>query len=121
MIVDDSIVVRRKIHRSPLVSDADCVIQAKNGREAIDMFSHEHPDFVTMDLTMPLIDGVECVKELVAINPNVLILIISALSDKSTALKAIRFGARGFLSKPFTEEQLDTAIGKLLRMSKERL
>ncbi len=114
MIVDDSMVIRRKIERCSIVDSMDDIIQASNGVEAIDLFKQRQIDIVTMDLTMPEMDGVECVRRLAELSPAVRILVVSALSDKHTAIKAIKNGARGFLPKPFTEEQLNNAIEKLL-------
>ena len=73
-----------------------------------------------MDLTMPEMDGVVCVKELIAINPKIMILVISALSDKATAIQAIKNGARGFICKPFTEDDLNNALSKLLADAQQR-
>jgi len=88
---------------------------AGNGRDAVALFRRTQPDVVTMDLTMPLMDGIECVEQLVAINPKVLILVVSALADKATAVEAIEKGANGFLCKPFTDRQLNEALEELLR------
>jgi two-component system chemotaxis response regulator CheY len=68
-----------------------------------------------MDITMPEMDGIECVEQLVAMNPDVLILVISALADKATAIEAMKKGANGFLCKPFTDRQLTDALDELLR------
>lgn len=119
MIVDDSSIIRNRIARLINHSDLDglaiqVVGQAKNGREAVDLFVKTHPDIVTMDLTMPEMDGVECTKSLAFMNPAVKILVVSALSDKSTALKALKNGACGFLYKPFNDEQLIMAIEALV-------
>ena len=83
---------------------------ASNGREAVELFRRTQPDVVTMDLTMPEMDGIECVQQLVAINSKVLILVVSALADKATAVEAIEKGANGFLCKPFTDRQLNDAL-----------
>ena len=87
---------------------------ARNGREAVELFRRTRPDVVTMDLTMPEMDGIDCVEQLVAINPRVLILVVSALADKATAVEAIEKGANGFLCKPFTDRQLNDALEELL-------
>ncbi len=67
-----------------------------------------------MDITMPQMDGIECVEQLVAIKPQVLILIISALADKATAVEAMEKGANGFLNKPFSDRQLNEALEELI-------
>jgi two-component system, chemotaxis family, chemotaxis protein CheY len=114
MIVDDSNIMRRRIERSQQIERLEVVGSASNGREALDLFRRTSPDVVTMDLTMPEMDGVECVGQLVKINPDVLILVISALADKATAVEAIERGANGFLCKPFTDRQLNYALEELL-------
>jgi two-component system chemotaxis response regulator CheY len=115
MICDDSNIIRRKIERELKIDRLQVISTASNGRLAVEAFKKEPADVVTMDITMPEMDGIECVEKLVAIKPDVLILIISALSDKSTAIEALKRGANGFLCKPFTDRQLTDAIAELLR------
>jgi two-component system, chemotaxis family, chemotaxis protein CheY len=115
MICDDSNIIRRKIERELKIDRLQVISTAQNGRLAVEAFKKEPADVVTMDITMPEMDGIECVEKLVAIKPDVLILIISALSDKSTAIEALKRGANGFLCKPFTDRQLTEALEELLR------
>src|SRR5471032_1830136 len=114
MIVDDSNIIRRRIERSHQIARLEVVGSASNGRAAVEMFLRTQPDVVTMDLTMPEMDGIECVEELIAINSDVLILVVSALADKATSVEAIEKGANGFLCKPFTDRQLNDALEELL-------
>lgn len=114
LIVDDSSVIRRRIERTLAHNDIAGVITARNGEEAIEVFNRERPELVTMDLTMPELDGVECIRRLVEIEPDVTILVISALKDKPTAIKAMKNGAVGFLCKPFDEESLNGALARLI-------
>lgn len=115
MIVDDSNIIRRRIERSQQIDRLRVVGAAANGREALELFERTDPDVVTMDLTMPEMDGVECVERLVDLKPAVLILVVSALADKATAVEAIAKGANGFLCKPFTDRQLNDALAELLK------
>jgi len=115
LIVDDSNIIRRKIERELKIDRLQVVATASNGRLAVDAFKKEPCDVVTMDITMPEMDGIACVEKLVALKSDVLILIISALSDKATAIEALKRGANGFLCKPFTDRQLTDAIDELLR------
>jgi two-component system, chemotaxis family, chemotaxis protein CheY len=115
MIVDDSNIVRRRIERSQQFEDLHVVGTAGNGLEALELFRRTDPDVVTMDLTMPHMDGIECIAQLVALKPAVRILVISALADKATAVEAMEKGANGFLNKPFTDRQLNEAIAELMR------
>ena len=115
MIVDDSNVMRRKIERSHQCARLQFVGSAGNGKQAIELFRRTEPDVVTMDITMPEMDGIDCVEQLVAIKPEVLILVVSALADKATAIEAMKRGANGFLCKPFSDRQLTDALDELLR------
>jgi two-component system, chemotaxis family, chemotaxis protein CheY len=115
MIVDDSNIMRRRIERSQTFEEIELVGTAANGLEALEMFRKMDPDVVTMDLTMPQMDGIECIENLVRIKPAVRILVISALADKATAVEAMEKGANGFLNKPFTDRQLNEAIAELIR------
>ncbi|ABQ13925.1 response regulator transcription factor [Dichelobacter nodosus] len=114
MIVDDSMIIRNKIARLPNDAPFKIVGKAKNGAEAISLCKSLHPDVVTMDLTMPEMDGLECIKSLIEINPKIQILVVSALSDKATGIKALELGANGFLTKPFSDEQLVDALTEMM-------
>jgi two-component system, chemotaxis family, chemotaxis protein CheY len=115
MIVDDSNIMRRRIERSQQFEELQLVGTAGNGEEALELFKRTDPDVVTMDITMPRMDGIECIGRLVALKPAVRILVISALADKATAVEAMERGANGFLNKPFTDRQLNEAIQELVR------
>lgn len=114
LIVDDSNVMRRRIERSQNLPQLEVVGTARDGREAIERFVETDPDVVTMDITMPHMNGIECVEEMVRMKPCVLILIVSALADKATAVEAMEKGANGFLNKPFSDRQLNEALEELL-------
>ena len=88
MIVDDSNVIRNRISRGTSRMDIEVVATATN--------------------------GLECIYELTDIDPNANILVISALSDKATGIKALQLGARGFICKPFTDEDLFEALDEMM-------
>lgn len=114
LIVDDSIIIQQRIRNIFQDADVNIVGMANNGVEAIEMFEHYKPDIITMDLTMPKMGGLECIQQLIAMDKDVSILVVSALSDKSTGLKALQYGARGFISKPFDQYKLLYALQKLI-------
>ncbi|XXQ68562.1 response regulator [Neisseriaceae bacterium B1] len=116
MIVDDSNVIRNRIERALENSSLrfEVVATASNGADAIEKFKKFRPQFITMDITMPKMDGLECVQELISIDPTTNILVISALSDEYTGLLALSHGARGFLNKPFHDEELADALAQLV-------
>lgn len=113
MIVDDSNIIRRKIERCNEAGQFNLVASAGNGLQAVELFKRTRPQLVTMDLTMPAMDGIACIQQLIALDPEVRILVISALSDKATGIDALKKGARGFLCKPFTDAQLLDALHEL--------
>ena len=115
MIVDDSNVIRRKIDRFNQNSSLFKVVAtASNGKDALRKFAIAKPKVITMDLTMPQMDGIECIEALMERDPNLLILVGSALSDKATGIEALQKGASGFLCKPFSEAQLAEALYELV-------
>lgn len=114
MIVDDSNIIRNKISRAQMKAEFEVVAKAKNGLEAVQLAKSHRPDVVTMDLTMPEMDGLACIEALVSELPDVRILVVSALSDKATGIRALSLGASGFLCKPFTEEELLEALEELV-------
>ena len=115
MIVDDSMIIRRRIERAVKDFQLEVVGTASDGAKAVAMVREARPQIVTMDLTMPEMDGIESIEEILKVDPSLLILVVSALADKATAIEAIKKGAHGFLCKPFTEEQITDALGKLVQ------
>lgn len=117
MVVDDSQVFRSRIAR--LAGDARLggvrvVAQAENGRVAVALARQHRPDLVTMDLTMPEMDGPACLEVLRTVLPGARILVVSALGDRATALRALARGAHGFLLKPFSDDQMVESLQELM-------
>ncbi len=117
MIVDDSMVFRNRIAR--LAADerlhgVNVVAQAADGFQALQQARVHRPDFVTMDLTMPRMDGPTCLAALRDVLPHSRVLVVSALGDRATALKALTRGAHGFLLKPFSDDQLVESLRELM-------
>lgn len=116
MIVDDSSVVRTRIAgllADPRLAGMEICGLAGDGERAVELAREQKPDLVTMDLTMPNMDGEATIEALVGLFPNLRILVVSALSDKATALRAIVKGAHGFVLKPFRNEELLHALLEL--------
>lgn len=110
MIVDDSSLIRARIQNEYDKETFEIVAQASDGRKAVDAFIANRPEVVTMDLTMPNLDGIETIEKLIEIDEDVKILVVSALNDKNTGMEAIEKGALGFIHKPFTPEELRDAL-----------
>jgi len=121
LVVDDSLVVRNAIARS--VEDGGAiteVLRAEDGSRAVELFQAHRPELVTMDLTMPNLDGLEAIARIRAIEPMASILVISALNSHRVALDAIQRGACGFLTKPFTEREVVEALDELVSHARSR-
>jgi two-component system chemotaxis response regulator CheY len=112
LIVDDSNIIRRHIQRE-IGEDKHEIRMAGDGVEALKIFDEFKPQIVTMDITMPNMDGLSCVEAILKRDPTTRILVISALADRGTAVEAVKRGAQGFLLKPFTSETLATEITEL--------
>lgn len=114
LIVDDSSIIRKAIQKYLEQYKLEVVGEAGDGRTAIEMFQEKKPELVTMDITMPEMDGLSALEEMLKLDNSARILVISALSDQATALKALKLGAKGFVGKPFTEDKLKEAFDRLM-------
>ena len=88
--------------------------EASNGAKAIELYKNERPDLVTMDITMPDMDGIAAVKEIIKIDPNAKIIMCSALGQQSMVMEAIKSGAKDFIVKPFQPDRVIEALKKVL-------
>lgn len=114
MIVDDSNVIRNRISRGSKEMEFEVVATANNGAEAVELYKKYRPNLITMDLTMPKMDGLECISQISLLDEEANILVISALSDKATGIRALEYGARGFICKPFSDEELFQALVEMM-------
>lgn len=114
LIVDDSSIVRRTIERHIHSERISEIYQAADGRQAMEIFERQRPDFVTMDITMPEMDGLTCITRMLAMKPDTQLMVISALGDASTAIEAVERGANEYVFKPFSADDLNTALNNLL-------
>jgi two-component system chemotaxis response regulator CheY len=112
LLVDDSDLMRRGLRRM-LEKPNDEVPTANDGVAALHAAETFDPDVVTMDISMPNMDGLTCIEGILRIRPKARILVVSALKDKPTAVEAIKRGAQGYLIKPFTAEALCAEVADL--------
>jgi two-component system chemotaxis response regulator CheY len=114
LIVDDSHTIRQAIEKNLSNSNIEVIGHAGDGKTAIELFKDLKPDVVTLDITMPELDGITVLEEIMKINPNVKVMVITALKDKTTGLRAIQIGAKSYLVKPFTPDKLKLAFNRML-------
>ncbi|MDF2539197.1 MAG: hypothetical protein K0S76_2218 [Herbinix sp.] len=114
LMVDDS-KTSRKILRGILEENGHEIIgEAVNGKDGIDKFGELHPDITTMDITMPEMDGLEALKQIMDIDKNAKVVMVTAAGQKTKMVDAVKYGAAEFLAKPFDAAQIIEIINKVL-------
>lgn len=114
LIVDDAAFMRMMIKDILEKNGFEVVAEACNGIKAVEAYKKERPDVVTMDITMPDMDGIEAVKQIKEFDPNAKVIMCSAMGQQSMVMDAIRAGARDFIVKPFQADRVLEAIGKAI-------
>lgn len=114
LIVDDS-KTSRKILRNLLEAKGHCIAgEAADGETAITLYKDLHPDLVTMDITMPILDGIEALKAIMSFDPNAKIIMVTAAGQVSKVTEALKLGALEFLTKPFEPEVITDVVKRIL-------
>lgn len=113
LVVDDSLIMRRNISKIIESLGHRVVGEAKDGLESITLYSKLKPDLVTMDITMPEMDGITAVKELKKIDKNAKIIMVTSHGQEEMVIHAIRNGASGYLLKPINVVKLRDSIRKV--------
>jgi len=114
LIVDDSSIIRKLIEKHLSKLDIEIIGTAENGKTALELFEKELPDIVTLDLSMPEMDGLVVLEQMLKIKKDTKIVVISAMTDKASGLRALKMGAKGFVAKPFSAEKLRESLQKLI-------
>ncbi len=120
IIVDDERAVRYSFERA--FAEEYVIITAENGMDAIEKVKREQPDIVLMDIKMPVLNGIEALKEIKKINSHIPVIMMTAFGDTDTAIEAMKEGAYDYITKPFENDELRTIIKKgltSLRLFKE--
>jgi len=113
LVVDDSLIIRKKINTILQKLGHEGVYDAKNGQEAIEAYKKFQPDLVTMDITMPDMDGITAVSKIISENHDAKIIMVTSHGQEDMVIKSIQAGAVGYMLKPITEEKLAQAIGEV--------
>ena len=114
LIVDDAEFLRMRISKM-LIGDGYEVVEAENGKQAVEFYKEHSPNVVLMDITMPEMDGLTALKEIKAFDAAAKVVMLTALGQESVVLEAIKSGARDFVVKPFERERVLNAIEKLTK------
>jgi two-component system chemotaxis response regulator CheY len=108
LVADDSSFMRKKIIQIIEQDDFRVISEAKDGEETIIKYKYYEPDIVLLDLTMPKIDGIMALKEIMTINANAKVIVFSALATSYSIKEVIRSGAKDFIVKPYFEQLIPT-------------
>ncbi len=115
MAVDDSPITRKMIKKALAPEGFEIIGEAGNGKEAIDLYAQIKPDIITMDVTMPIMDGLDAAMAIKKINPAQRIIMLSAMSDNDILADAHARGIDDFCSKPFKPEEIVSRVLEVLQ------
>ncbi|MBN1793030.1 response regulator [Candidatus Woesearchaeota archaeon] len=114
IVVDDSNLIAAVI--SHFAKGYDCeILTARDGEEAIERYKSEKPDLVFLDIKMPKMNGIQALEEIRKIDPEAKVVMCTALKEKAQEEKAKALGACGYITKPFTKEDITSILKKYLK------
>ena len=117
LIVDDSQFVIKHLSQIFLSRDFEIAGVAENGKAGVELYKQLKPnvDFVTLDITMPEMDGLTALKEIKAFDPKAIVIMITAIGTAEAVKEAIRLGAKGYIVKPLDRDKVIERIGQILK------
>ncbi|MBR4341475.1 MAG: response regulator [Lachnospiraceae bacterium] len=113
LIVDDSRTSRKILRNILETAGHEIVAEAMDGQDGINKFKDINPDIVTLDITMPVMDGLEALKNIKAENPAAKVIMVTAAGQQNKMIDAIKLGASEFVTKPFEPEEIVKMVNKL--------
>ena len=114
LVVDDAAFMRMMLKDILEKNEFEVVGEAENGAMAVEKYKELEPDLVTMDITMPEMDGIEAVKQIRAIDSDARVIMCSAMGQQAMVIDAIQAGAKDFIVKPFQPDRVLEAVNKAL-------
>jgi len=119
LVVDDAAFMRMMIKNILSKNGYEIVGEAENGQVAVELYKKLKPDLVTMDITMPEMNGIDGVKAIRGFDPNANIIMCSAMGQQAMVMEAIQAGAKDFIVKPFQQDRILQAIGRVLARAEQ--
>jgi two-component system chemotaxis response regulator CheY len=113
IVADDSLIMRSVIKNMLSALGYNVIGEAESGERAVQMYSELKPDIMTMDIVMGNMSGVEALRQIIEIDADAKVVMISSMSQKPIIQDAISSGAKGFLVKPFDTHQVTTLLNRL--------
>ena len=116
LIVDDAAFMRMVIKRMLEKNGFEVIAEAENGEVGFKMYQETKPDIVTMDITMPMLDGIQALKAIREYDPNAKVIMVSAMGQEGMVKEAVINGAKTFIVKPFKEDHVIETLTKIAAM-----
>ncbi len=116
LIVDDAGFMRIMLKDIIIKGGFEVVAEADNGITAVELYKKLKPDAVTMDITMPGMDGIRALKEILLFDRDAKVIMCTALGQHTMVVEAIKVGAVDFIGKPFQKDQVVSALKKALML-----
>ncbi|GGA01925.1 response regulator [Paenibacillus marchantiophytorum] len=114
IIVDDAAFMRAILKDVLISLGYEVAGEASNGQEAVQLYKRIKPDLVTMDITMPEMDGITALKEIISYNPEARVIMCSAMGQQKMVVDSIQAGAKDFVVKPYNKERIAEAVERIL-------
>ncbi|MBN1782473.1 response regulator [bacterium] len=115
MIVDDARLMRNIIRNALNENEEYKIVEATNGKEAVELYKREQPDIVTMDITMEEKNGVEAAKEILEYDANAKIIMVTSLGQEKLLQECVEAGVSDYIVKPFTKERIMSSVSNSLK------
>jgi two-component system chemotaxis response regulator CheY len=114
LIVDDAAFMRMAIKNMLVKHGYEVADEAENGQIGVSKYKDLKPDLVTMDITMPEMDGLSALKQIMDFDPNARVVMVSAMGQEQMVMEAIKSGEKSFIVKPFKEDHVIQTLSKVL-------
>jgi two-component system chemotaxis response regulator CheY len=114
LIVDDSMTSKKFLRTMLERAGCEIIGEASDGQEGVDKYKELKPDVVTMDITMPIKNGIEALEEIIAYDSNAKVVMVTAAGQNTNIVEALKLGAADFIQKPFEVERIAAVIKKVL-------
>ncbi len=115
LVCDDSVLARENLSTNLKKCGIENIIQVSDGQAAVDTYKAEHPDIIFLDVVMPVKDGITSLKEVMAFDSEAVAVMVSSVGTQMHIREAVKSGARDFLQKPATLEQITSIVERVLR------
>jgi two-component system chemotaxis response regulator CheY len=114
MLVDDAAFMRMMIKDTLQKNGYTEIVEAGNGEQAINTYLAEKPDLILMDITMPVMDGLEALRKLKEMDKNIKVVMCSAMGQETMVVDALKLGAKDFIVKPFKPDRIMKTVNSIL-------